>query len=168
MLNVTNGQWNEKIFNENVPNKKLTVFERGKLSPNMSQNPENETELAGFTPSRTPKGILGITPKVVKGESTKSLMKGITGSQYESRKMANTKEFNRTFESLNRSKKAHGAMDYKQNEDIDVANEQQSCRSPDDESSLHKLNQISKIDISQHTPQSLSKIKRQGTVYASN
>lgn len=64
------------------------------------------------------------------------------------------KEFNRTFESLKKPKKIK-AMQNKQNEDIDLLYVDKSCkspRSPDDKFSLHKLKQISKIDISQHMP----------------
>lgn len=36
----------------------------------MSQHQENQTEHAGFTPNRTPKGTIGVTPDNVKDDTT--------------------------------------------------------------------------------------------------
>ena len=57
------------------------------------------------------------------------------------------KEFNRTFESLKKPKNMNAMMQNRQNQDIDIALEDKSCRSPDRETSLYQLKQISKIDI---------------------
>lgn len=46
----------------------------------------------------------------------------LNSSKFDSQRLANNEDFNRTFESLKQDQKFSGTMEFKQNEDIDIEN----------------------------------------------